>query len=379
MSLPLTLYIHIPWCIRKCPYCDFNSYITNDIPEEKYLQTLAADLSNDLSEIKTRTLNSIFIGGGTPTLLSPKFFDQLLEQINILIPLKDNLEITIEANPGTVNLAKLKDLYSMRINRISLGAQSFQDDKLKTIGRIHNHRDIVKAIYSASKAGFQNINLDLMYGLPEQTIADALNDIKIASSFSPTHLSWYQLSIEPNTTFYQQQPKLPNEDTIFNIQTHGLQLLKEQGFERYEISAYSKNSWQCIHNLNYWQFGDYLGIGAGAHSKITNKTTGSISITRKNKHQNPKIYMEQNKEYSSAISTISSAKELTLEFMMNILRLCYPIDLNIFPQRTGIEIKELESKLIAAKQHGFIEINGNSIQTSELGRNFLNDLLALFI
>lgn len=375
MPLPLSLYVHIPWCIRKCPYCDFNSYAAKNIPEEKYLQTLIADLSDDLLRIKNRELISIFIGGGTPTLFSPKIIAKLLEKINILIPFKNDIEITIEANPGTVNLAKLKALRSIAINRISLGAQSFQDDKLKAIGRIHNKQDILNAINAAVAAGFCNINLDLMYGLPQQNIADTLSDIKMAFALNPTHLSWYQLTIEPKTVFYQNQQELPDDEVIFSMQTSGLQLLEEQGFNRYEISAYSKNEWQCVHNLNYWQFGDYLGIGAGAHGKIT---AGINNIIRISKYNNPKIYMDTTKGYIAAINKIPD-KELILEFMMNVLRLCQPIDLNLFSERTGIETKQLEKNLNKAKQNGFIELKENLIQTTELGRNFLNDLIGMFI
>jgi putative oxygen-independent coproporphyrinogen III oxidase len=373
--LPLSLYIHIPWCISKCPYCDFNSYaIDESVSEQVYLEALIADLRYDLSEIYCREIMSIFIGGGTPTLFAASTVARLLEKIFQLVPMKNDLEVTIEANPGTVSWSKLKMLRSAGVNRLSFGVQSFQNEKLKAIGRIHNKQDILTAIDLAIKADFANINLDLMYGLPKQTVDDALHDINIAASLNPTHLSWYQLSIEPNTNFYRNAPVLPDEDSIFIIQTNGQQLLNECGYERYEISAYSKPTWQCRHNLNYWQFGDYLGIGAGAHSKITD--TVNNTVLRINKYCSPKIYLQQT-GFIAEINKIS-ANELVLEFMMNALRLCQPIPLTMFTERTGISQKVLDRPLAQAKNNGFIERDGSYIKTTELGRNFLNDLIQIF-
>lgn len=372
---PLSLYIHIPWCKQKCPYCDFNSYAEfSDFSEQLYVDALISDLQYDWSKVCGREIISIFIGGGTPTLFSSQAIAQLLEKIYASFAIKRDAEITIEANPGTVNLAKLRELRLAGINRISFGVQSFCDYKLKAIGRVHNKHDALTAVELAVKAGFANINLDLMYGLPTQNVDDALYDIEMALSLQPTHLSWYQLTIEPNTDFYHNTPLLPDEDKIFSMQTAGIQMLATCGYERYEISAYSKSSFQCQHNLNYWQFGDYLGIGAGAHGKITDPVTREVMRT--SKYSDPKVYLTRN--YFVAETKQVIGQELVLEFMMNVLRLCQPIDLLLFTKRTRLSMELLREPLAQAERQGFITRKVNYIETTELGRNFLNDLIGIF-
>lgn len=268
---PFSLYIHIPWCIKKCPYCDFNSYDSpSQLPEQEYVQVLLQDLTQDLPRVANRTLKSVFFGGGTPSLFSPKSFETILNHVHRVLSCQPNMEITLEANPGTLEHKSFKDYRNAGINRISIGAQSFNDYSLQALGRIHAAKDTHKAIDAIRKGGFDNYNIDLMYGLPQQSLNDALSDLKTAIELSPTHLSWYHLSIEPNTIFHHKPPVLPNDDEVFEIQQAGFELLKQQGFMQYEISAFAQKGFQCQHNKNYWEFGDYLGIGAGAHSKITN-------------------------------------------------------------------------------------------------------------
>lgn len=368
MKIPVSLYIHIPWCIHKCPYCDFNSYaVDKQIPENDYVKALILDLKNDLNSIPKGKLHNIFIGGGTPSLLSPNIFAELLDKIRTLLPFKNNIEITLEANPGTISQSKLQILHKIGINRLSIGIQSFHNDKLKAVGRIHDRKDAIKAIAMAKAAGFNNINIDLMYGLPNQTIEDAIDDIKTAISLAPTHISWYQLTIEPNTIFYKKPPDLPDEDLIWEIQRQGQQIITNSGFKQYEISAYSKPGFQCQHNLNYWQFGDYLGIGAGAHSKITN--------TRISKSKHPQIYM--NKFITE--EKVISPEDLILEFMLNTLRLNKPIPIKLFTERTSFTIDAITNSLNQAQKQGFLKWNSKAITTTAKGKRFLNQLLLLFV
>jgi putative oxygen-independent coproporphyrinogen III oxidase len=375
-KIPLSLYIHIPWCIHKCPYCDFNSYTApKKIPEIDYLNALILDLKNDLTKISNRKLHSIFIGGGTPSLLSPDIITKLLNKIITSIPIKDNIEITLEANPGTVTKKQLHTLRTAGINRLSIGIQSFQNDKLEALGRIHDRKEAIQAIKMAQAAGFSNINIDLMYGIPKQTVQDAIYDIKSALSLKPTHLSWYQLTIEPHSVFYKHPIKLPDEDLIWNMQQHGQQIIDYFGFKQYEISAYSKPNFQCQHNLNYWQFGDYLGIGAGAHSKITD--LNSNFITRISKYKNPKIYLEKNPNLIATQHNINN-KELVLEFMINALRLTGAIPTKLFTERTNLDLNSIINPLNEAQHCGFLKWNKKNIITTPLGKRFLNELLRIF-
>src|SRR5579883_579474 len=314
-TLPLSLYVHIPWCVRKCPYCDFNSHeMKHGLPEAAYVEALLDELDHHLPRIQHRSFISIFFGGGTPSLFSANAIEQILRGISQRMPLNPSIEITLEANPGTIEQARFQGFREAGINRLSLGIQSLQNDKLKTLGRIHDHDQAIRAISIAKEAGFTNFNLDLMYGLPHQSIDDALEDVKLALSFQPTHLSWYQLTIEPNTLFHHQPPPLPMDETIWQMQQAGQTLLQQAGFEQYEVSAYSLAGKNCVHNRNYWEFGDYLGIGAGAHSKLTNEKTGEVVRFAQVKH--PNAYLNPEKRRLLPLKTLSE-DDLIFEFMLN--------------------------------------------------------------
>ncbi len=369
---PLSLYIHIPWCIQKCPYCDFNSHqIKNYLPEEEYISALLFDLEQDLSKITGRNINSIFIGGGTPSVFSTKAIAKLLAAIKTKLPIIKNAEITMEVNPGTVN--RLQGFYAAGVNRLSLGVQSFNDGFLQKLGRIHGRTEAIQAIKIATQVGFNNINLDLMFGLPGQTVTDALADLRTAITYQPAHLSWYQLTIEANTSFYHQPPKnLPDDDLLWEIQTAGQSYLSEQGYSQYEISAYAKSGRECQHNLNYWKFGDYLGIGAGAHSKITNATT----ITRFSKQNNPNAYLQTRSIIEPKILT---NEDIVLEFMMNALRLLDGFTEAEFIKNTGLHIDYIEKPLQQAYAKGWLQQNKQHIFPTKIGINLLNNVLELFM
>lgn len=376
--MPLTLYIHFPWCLRKCPYCDFNSYPwQSDIRDEDYLSALLADLNNDLASVNGREVKSIFLGGGTPSIFSPQLVAKLLSEIKKMLPLAVEAEITMEANPGTINLEQLQLLNLAGINRLSIGVQSFQDEKLNILGRIHNAQQAQDAINVARLAGFNNINIDLMYGLPDQKVADALFDLDTALQLKPTHLSWYQLTLAAGTKFYQTPPSnLPEEDLLGDIQNAGEQFISACGFEQYEVANYARNNKKCSHNLNYWLFGDYIGIGAGAHGKITQiDKDGIYQIRRTIKTAEPKEYIfgAQLKE-----SAIVSKDDLVTEFMLNALRLLQPIPFALFKERTGQEQEAIEKKLLLAATKGLIEFNELEFTVTKLGHRFLNQLLLMF-
>ncbi len=359
---PLSLYIHIPWCIRKCPYCDFNSYkLQGKLPENDYITALLADLAQDLPNEK-RPIRSIFIGGGTPSLLSPEAINNLLSGI---VRLSD-AEITLEANPGTVT--RFQEFREAGINRLSLGIQSFNENALKKIERIHGRREAISAIHAAQEAGFTNLNLDLMFGLPGQTVVAALDDLQTAVSFQPNHLSWYQLTIEANSSFYHL---LPNDDLLWEIQVAGQQYLKEQGYFQYEISAYAKLGGQCQHNLNYWKFGDYLGIGAGAHGKISSLD----SITRFSKSRDPQTYLNALVTEHERLTV----DEVVLEFMINALRLVEGFTFQEFLDNTGLNLTSIEKTVQHAQARGWLECDTQGIHATETGMRFLNDVLALFV
>ncbi|OGT29921.1 MAG: YggW family oxidoreductase [Gammaproteobacteria bacterium RIFCSPHIGHO2_12_FULL_35_23] len=372
---PLSLYIHIPWCIKKCPYCDFNSHSTNyeEPPEEAYVTALIQDLEEDLAKIWGRPIASIFIGGGTPSLFSAKAIERLLQAIHTRLAFNPLIEITLEANPGTFEQQKFKDFKQIGINRLSIGVQSFQNDKLNLLGRVHHGDEAKHAIEIAKEAGFINFNIDLMHGLPQQSVSDALFDLTTALSFSPPHLSWYQLTIEPNTAFAKFSPVLPHEEILFEIQQQGHAFLATNGYEHYEISAYAKPNHQANHNLNYWQFGDYLGIGAGAHSKITD--LASQTIIRYTKTRNPKDYLDKTKSFTCHSQSIETF-DLPLEFMMNALRLTQGVSFDLFESRTGLAIHTISEQLRSAQQQGFLE--KTFLKTTPLGQQFLNDCLLSF-
>ncbi|WP_028372117.1 radical SAM family heme chaperone HemW [Legionella lansingensis] len=374
--LPTSLYIHIPWCIRKCPYCDFNSHKSpTTLPEESYIAALIADFRNDLAYFPAREIHTIFIGGGTPSLFSPEAFASLFQQLQQLVSFHKDIEITLEANPGTVEQERFKAYHDVGINRLSLGIQSFNSRHLTLLGRIHDDKQAHRAVESARRAGFDNINLDLMHGLPQQSIAEGLHDLNTALAYDPEHLSWYQLTIEPNTIFYKQRPHLPNEDTAYQLEEEGLAMLVTKGFRRYEISAFCKPERATQHNLNYWLFGDYYGIGAGAHGKITT-IDGKIYRTRK--HRQPNDYLDGNKAFLAAKDLVEP-KGLIFEFMLNTTRLQQPISNQLFYERTGLRFGILKPYLQKAADKKLIKMQEDQWQVTDLGRRYTNDLQALFL
>lgn len=372
---PLSLYIHIPWCLKKCPYCDFNSHaFEKSFPEKKYIDALLEDLRIDQPYSQGRKLHSIFIGGGTPSLFSPESLSYLLEEIKSIIPLDEDVEITLEANPGTFEQNKFSEFQAAGINRLSIGIQSFQPDFLKKLGRVHSDQEALIAPEIALKAGFTNFNLDLMFGLPDQTSEQAMDDLAQALIFKPPHLSWYQLTIEPNTAFYSRPPSLPLSGEIERMQDEGINVLKGAGFERYEISAFSQPNKQAQHNLNYWQFGDYLGIGAGAHGKITLLQEQKIVRTRKTRQ--PQSYLDSSKNYLADLSPIPE-QDLTLEFMMNVLRLSEGVEPDLLKARTGIELENIQPILSKLQSEGLLV--PEALCTTPKGYNLLNNVLQAFM
>lgn len=376
--IPLALYIHIPWCIRKCPYCDFNSHhAPSNLPEKQYVQALLNDLAQELPYIWGRRLESIFIGGGTPSLFSAESMDELISGIRALLPFRPNIEITLEANPGTFEQEKFNGFREAGINRLSVGIQSFNPQHLQALGRVHNQAEALKAAEVARYAGFDNFNLDLMFGLPQQSLEQALADLQQAIDLQPTHLSWYQLTLEPNTLFYKHPPVLPDDDLLVDMQYAGQALLQQAGYTQYEVSAYAQAGRECRHNLNYWQFGDYLGIGAGAHGKITDPFK---QVIRHQKYRQPTQYLQQTElgQARSETQTLTAA-DLKFEFMLNALRLKSGFDLELFAERTGLSIETLQAPLELAAQKGWLTIDQTHIQTTELGWQFLNTVIQLFL
>jgi putative oxygen-independent coproporphyrinogen III oxidase len=376
---PLSLYIHLPWCVRKCPYCDFNSHKAGDAaPKERYVKALLRDLAAESERADERPAETVFLGGGTPSLFTPKQIQDLLKGVRALLPLAENAEITMEANPGTVECGSPAGYRAAGVNRLSIGAQSFNDELLSKLGRIHSGADITRAVREASDSGFDNINIDLMHGLPDQTVEMALADLKSAIELEPTHLSWYQLTLEPNTVFYARPPaNLPDGDLAFEIQDRGQTLLAEHGYEQYEISAYARGGQRCRHNLNYWLFGDYLAVGAGAHGKLTTAT----GVHRYHKPANPLQYMVgQEAPATSAGLKSLRPSDLMFEFMLNSLRLSEGFSEDVFVARTGLSISELEEATAEARRKGLLERNAEGVwKPTELGSRFLNDLQSEFI
>jgi len=373
----LSLYIHIPWCVRKCPYCDFNSHATQDgetIPEASYIKALLSDLAQELTSVSGRTLHSVFIGGGTPSLMSAKGIGTILNFVKANIACEDDMEVTLEANPGTFEQAKFAGFLEQGVNRLSIGVQSFDNDCLHALGRIHDASQAKLAIAKAQTLGFNRINLDLMHGLPGQTVQQGLMDLQQGLAFGTDHLSWYQLTIEPNTQFHNSPPNLPDEDILCDIQDQGQLLIEAAGLSQYEVSAYSKPGSQARHNLNYWQFGDYIGVGAGAHGKVSFLKTGRMQVERRVKLRQPKAYM-------AAISPLASShyvtpQELKLEFFMNALRLEKGVLNSSYLAQTGQSLTSVESAIFSARQAGLMM--PDRLQASPLGWRFLNDLLHYF-
>lgn len=373
---PLSLYVHIPWCEKKCPYCDFNSHQGGEkIPEQDYLEALLKDLKNDLHWVKNRKLHSIFFGGGTPSLFSAQSIEKIISAAEKHIGFEADIEITLEANPGSAEQQKFADFYAAGVNRLSIGVQSFNDQHLKSLGRIHDAEDAKKAIDMAQKSGFERFNIDLMHGLPEQTRAEAMADLEIAIHTGASHISWYQLTIEPNTHFFSKPPILPVEDQLADIQDLGMQQLSRAGFSQYEVSAFTKAGEACKHNVNYWQFGDYLGIGAGAHGKLT--LPENTEIIRTSKTRQPEHFMRR-EETAIASQKPIHRDQLSLEFMMNALRLTQGVNKALFSQRTGLDMSVIEPIICQLQQDGLLDPQTKNFRTTALGMRFLDTILQRF-
>ena len=398
---PLSLYVHIPWCVKKCPYCDFNSHQIKDVnsdptgevkikfdgvisepvkkqgfDEKRYLEALRIDLQSVLPKVWGRRIHTIFIGGGTPSLLSEQGLDQLLSDIRALLPVNADAEITMEANPGTFEIEKFKSFAKSGVNRISLGIQSFDNDKLKALGRIHDGAQAQEAVKSALEL-FDQVNLDLMYALPGQTMDDALADIRQAISFNPAHISLYHLTLEPNTLFAKYPPVLPDDDSAFEMLDALMAELDSAGYGRYEVSAYAKSGRRCQHNLNYWQFGDYIGIGAGAHGKIS----AHNQIARQTNERHPDSYMDKifNQGHALIEERLLDKDDLPFEYMLNVLRLTDGAPSHQFKERTGQEIAAINSMMEQALKKGLLDQDPRFIKPSSLGLQYLNDLQMLFL
>lgn len=383
---PLALYLHVPWCVRKCPYCDFNSHEFQSqeagaaIPEQEYVQAVLADLQRDISQypdfVQGRAISSIFIGGGTPSLFSPAAYDAIFSGLQNHLQFAPDIEITLEANPGTVEQEKFRGYRALGINRLSIGVQSFSPEKLQALGRIHGRDEALRAADAATKAGFDNFNIDLMHGLPGQSLEEAVADVQQAIALGPTHISWYQLTIEPNTVFYRDPPVLPEDDTLWAIQEAGQELLAAKAYGQYEVSAYAKAGRECRHNRNYWEFGDYLALGAGAHGKVTR----SDGVFRYNKTRLPRDYLAA---ASSGKFTASSGfvrdEELVFEFMLNALRLREGVPAELFVQRTGLPLSLIEGRLADLRARGLLQPEKSRLACTATGFNYLNTVLEEFL
>ncbi|QER40675.1 radical SAM family heme chaperone HemW [Acinetobacter suaedae] len=377
-NIPLSLYIHMPWCVRKCPYCDFNSHAVPDGHlsmdlEQQYLAALVADFETQIEMAQGRSIHSVFIGGGTPSLISAQGYQWLFEQLKARLSFEADCEITLEANPGTVEHDPFADYLAVGINRLSLGVQSFDTEHLQRLGRIHTASNALDAIQQARQAGFERVNVDLMHGLPQQTEQQALTDLKLAVGHGATHISWYQLTIEPNTVFFRTQPVLPQDEVLENIQAEGEAYLKANGYVNYEVSAWRKEK-PSAHNLNYWQFGDYLAIGAGAHGKVTRPE----GVYRFQKTRLPKDYLAKVPAEHVQMKRIE-ADELPFEFMMNALRLNHGIDAALYAQRTGLNLAELAPILNTLREKKLLIADVNRIACTEQGHIFLNSVLEAFL
>ncbi|MBW8079166.1 MAG: oxygen-independent coproporphyrinogen III oxidase-like protein [Gallionella sp.] len=373
---PLSLYIHIPWCVRKCPYCDFNSHeVRGTFPEQEYVAALVRDLEMALPQIWGRKVYTVFFGGGTPSLLSGDAITEILRNVRMLLPLSGTAEITLEANPGTVEAGKFAAFRDAGVNRLSMGIQSFNDAHLRALGRIHSADEARRAIEVAQRH-FDNFNLDLMYALPEQTLDEALLDVRTALSFAPDHLSCYHLTLEPNTLFHRDPPPLPDDDASGEMQQHIEELLAAHGYEHYETSAFAQPNRAARHNLNYWKFGDYLGIGAGAHSKLSFPD----KILRQVRYKQPQAYMQQVAKGAAIQTEIQvTREELAFEFMLNALRLNAGFDATLFAERTSLSLLDIQRELNEAQQRGLLYRDYQRIAPTPMGQRFLNDLLEIFL
>ncbi len=380
---PLALYVHMPWCVKKCPYCDFNSHgLRGEPPYAKYVEMLLADLDADRADFGSalhgRPIVSVFFGGGTPSLFTPELIDRFLDSARARLPFDNACEITLETNPGTVEHGRFDGYLAAGVNRISFGIQSFDDDKLKRLGRIHSAIEAEAAVKSAQDAGVDNINLDLMYALPEQSLPGALADVDRAVALHPTHISHYQLTLEPNTAFAAHPPPLPDDDAAWAMQEACEARLAAAGYAQYEISAYAQPGRQCAHNLNYWRFGDYLGIGAGAHGKMTD--SGSGEVLRRWKIRHPNAYLEAGGGPSRVGGHAAVAiAELPFEYMLNALRLIDGVPASDFSARTGLPLDRIAPQLAEGRRRGWLEDDAQRLGTTPLGQRFLNDVIASFL
>lgn len=377
-SIPLSLYVHVPWCVKKCPYCDFNSHgLKAELPENAYVNALLSDLETERAAFQSRTIESVFIGGGTPSLLSPDAVARLIDGIGDRVELAPGCEITLEANPGTAEAGRFLGFRHAGVTRLSIGVQSFNDRLLAGIGRIHDGGEARAAAEMAKAAKFESINLDLMYALPGQSVAEAVSDIDRALDLETTHLSYYQLTLEPNTLFYRNPPKLPPDDAAWQMSQRGVERMEARGFFRYEVSAFASRGFECRHNLNYWRFGDYIGVGAGAHGKLTDPRVGQIS--RSLKHRHPRAYLDAARDPSFDFKReVIPTDMLPLEFMMNALRLTAGFELALFPQRSGVSLGKISHALAEAESKELVEITNGVLKTTPMGLQFLDDLLLLF-
>jgi putative oxygen-independent coproporphyrinogen III oxidase len=383
---PLALYVHMPWCVRKCPYCDFNSHqLKSAVPDTAYIDALIRDFDTELPRLWGRRIETVFFGGGTPSLFQPEDFSFLLGALRRRIAFADDAEITLEANPGTIERGRFAGYRDAGINRVSLGAQTFAPRALAVLGRIHSPDDTHRAVAELRAAGLDNFNLDLMYALPGQTLEEALEDVRIASALGPSHISYYQLTLEPGTVFHARPPPLPDEETAWQIQSAGQKLLADAGYAQYEVSAYARGGARCRHNLNYWSFGDYAGIGAGAHGKISLALPQRILRTTKPKQ--PREYQEQVCRASgppAGAATIGESsfilpKDLPFEFMLNALRLNEGFTVQEYLCRTGLGLSSIAVELAGARERGLMEGSSAGWRPTDLGRRFLNDLQASFL
>ena len=382
-SIPLALYVHLPWCVKKCPYCDFNSHeLKPDSDLTAYTSALLSDLEEERREYTgdNRTIQSVFFGGGTPSLFHANHIDKILKCAQRLFGFSDNIEVTLEANPGAIDERQFGKLVKAGVNRLSIGVQSFSAEKLKALGRIHNTNDIYSAFRSARSAGFGNINLDVMFGLPEQSQIQAIQDIESAIALSPEHISAYQLTMEPNTLFHKYPPRLPDDDHVWEMQKKVLSTLNEAGYSRYEISAYAQADKQCQHNKNYWMFGDYIGIGAGAHGK----QTCTDSIVRRAKTRHPSQYIKQSFESRNKALMPSNIRnlqtnEIEFEFMLNALRLTDGFSTNCYTNRTGRLFTDTEHKIKSLSQQGYLRVSDQRVTPTAKGLAFLNEILQTFL
>lgn len=373
---PLSLYIHIPWCVRKCPYCDFNSHeARQEIPEAAYVDALIADLEQATPLVWGRKIRSVFFGGGTPSIFSAEAIDKILSHVRMLTPLEYGAEVTLEANPGTVDIANFQGYRQAGVNRVSLGIQSFQPQYLQSLGRIHDREQALAAAELALNT-FEQVNLDVMYALPQQSLADALKDAETACQLKPAHLSFYHLTLEPNTPFHRTPPVLPDDDTSATMQEEIEKTLAGHGYQHYETSGFAQPGKQCVHNLNYWTFGDYLGIGAGAHSKLSFHD----KIIRQSRHKHPKKYLESVTTGQMVDSEWQIGREdLAFEFMMNALRLVDGVEAGLFQQRTGLPLRSIQATLQKAQQQGLLAQTSGVIAPTLKGQRFLNELLGMFL